>query len=65
MSHDQDTESDEPTLPDNEVIISKCEITKIEKDVFETFEEMREEEVIDYHDELWRLLKIKLETFCL
>ena len=52
MSHDQDTESDEPTLPDNEVIISKCEITKIEKDVFETFEEMREEEVIDYHDEL-------------
>ena len=52
MSPFQDTEFDEPTVPDNEVIISKCEVSKIEKDMFETFEEMEEEEVVDYHDEL-------------
>ena len=52
MSLFQDTEFDEPTVPDNEVIISKCEVTKIEKDMFETFEEMEEEEIVDYHDEL-------------
>ena len=52
MSLFQDTEFDEPTVPDNEVIISKCEVIKIEKDMFETFEEMEEEEVVDYHDEL-------------
>ena len=49
-----DDDHAEPTVPNNDIIISRCVLSQTPDNVFETLEEVSDEEVIDfqYKDEL-------------
>ena len=49
-----DDDHAEPTVPDNDIIISNCAVSQAPDNMYETLEEMSDDQVIDfnYKDEL-------------